>query len=104
MQGTENPVSNYNESNLIKLLDGNFARIEQNTSNMNKVNLTQSNGAEAVINQFGAGNVLLGLGSSIMALSLAGRTLDLNQLGDNNVVHLQQTGGSNHAVINQYGN
>jgi hypothetical protein len=102
MQG--DPTSDYNESNLIQLLDGNFARIEQKTGNTNKVNLTQSDGAQAVINQFGTGNILMGLGSSMMALSLDGSTLDLNQLGNNNVVHLQQTGGSNHAVINQYGN
>lgn len=68
--------SDYSESNLIQWLDDNFARIEQKTGNMNKVNLTQTDGAQAVINQFGAGNILMGLGSSVMALSLDESTLD----------------------------
>jgi hypothetical protein len=93
--------SDYNKSNLIQLLNSNFARIEQKTGNMNEVNLTQSDESEAYILQDGAENVVMGIGADIIATSLDGSYLELNQTGNGNVLHLRQTASS--SKVNQDG-
>ena len=99
-------LSNFNTANLIQNgvasanppLVGNFATILQETGDYNTVNLTQNGGAQADILQNGDHNTLMGIGLEIMATSLNGSKLELDQLGSNNTLHLQQTNGASATV------
>lgn len=91
--------SNYNQAKLIQDGLGNNAIVLQKTGNTNKVNLSQSSGAQADIVQDGANNTLMGLDIDIMATSLNGSSLDLDQIGSGNILHLQQTNGASSTVM-----
>ena len=91
-----------NNANLTQNDNNNGATVLQKTGDLNIVNLTQGGGAQANIVQDGTSNTLMGLGSDIMATSLNGSILDLDQIGSGNTLHLQQTNGA-HATVMQDG-
>ncbi|MEI6565665.1 MAG: hypothetical protein WCR20_03240 [Verrucomicrobiota bacterium] len=89
-----------NDNDAYLYQNGNFnkATILQKSGNFNVVNLTQDGGAVADILQNGANNTLMGVGD-IMATSLNGSTLNLDQLGNGNTLQLQQTNGGAATVL-----
>lgn len=94
--------SDWNFSNLIQNGNLNDAMIEQKTGDINTINLTQSDGAQADILQDGNNNIVQGLLADPMATSLNGSTLNVDQVGSFNVLHLQQTNGAS-ATVSQDG-
>jgi len=83
-ENTANYYQNGNANVVISLQDmgeGNIA------------NLTQSGGAMGDVLQLGVRNTLKGLDSDIMATSLDGSKLDLDQIGSFNTLSLQQAHG-----------
>ncbi len=100
--------------------NGSNATIKQNSLKMDKnyqnvVKLNQTNSSFATINQGGSNgggyNVVKGLGTAEFGQSLNGSILDIDQIGNHNVVSLyqddgiatvSQTGNSNDVIIHQY--
>ena len=105
-EGTITQRSNLNTAYLIQLGDDNHASIEQKTGTMNKVTLKQTDGVleggEANIVQDGFGNVIKGLGLDEMATSFDGSYLKVDQIGNSNILNLQQTNGAS-AIVYQNG-
>jgi hypothetical protein len=95
-------LTNSNTSNLIQNGNQNEMVITQKIGNLNVVNLTQSDEADGYVNQFGDNNVLKGLDADIIATSLNGSTLHLDQTGSGNTLSLQQTNGAT-AIVTQNG-
>jgi len=83
-----------NTANLTQNGNLNSVVLLQKTGGFNVVNLTQNGGARADIVQDGANNTLMGIGFDIMATSLNGSILDLDQIGVGNTLQLQQTNGA----------
>ncbi len=116
-------VQEYQSNTSIVDLDqtnGSNATIKQNSLNMDKnyqnvVKLNQTNSSFATINQGGSNgggyNIVKGLGTAEFGQSLNGSILDIDQIGNHNVVSLyqddgiatvSQTGNSNDVIIHQY--
>ncbi|MDD4968610.1 MAG: hypothetical protein PHT07_04190 [Paludibacter sp.] len=89
-EGNITQSSDDNQAKLIQYGLGNFSEILQTGSVFNKVNLTQKDGATANIVQNGEHNTLMGLVNDEMATSYDKSDLDLDQVGNYNVLHLQQ--------------
>lgn len=96
---TTTQEADWNTANLTQDGSGNSASVLQTTGGDNIVNLTQDDGASANIVQDGDNNTLMGIGMDIMATSLNGGTLDLDQIGSYNTLHLQQTNGASATVF-----
>jgi len=92
-------LTNWNVANITQNGNANRAEVLQETGDVNIVNLTQDGGAQADIVQDGDHNTLMGIDTDIMATSLNGSTLDLDQIGSGNTLHLQQTNGASATVM-----
>jgi len=100
-KGDITQLGNNNQALLIQKGLSNTADVLQKGGDYNIVNLTQSDGAIADIDQVGNHNTLKGIGVS-MATSLNGSNLDLLQSGSYNTLGLDQANGAN-AIVNQLG-
>lgn len=85
--------------------DSNIADIDQYGGNGNRAMFSQSDDAEAYVNQNGNDNAIVGVGSDIsggtyaQGNSLNGSYLDVDQLGDGNVLFLDQNNGGTATVM-----
>lgn len=98
-----NATSSYNTARLTQKDGDNEAVIVQKGVGNHTVELEQTVDSTADILQDGDGNMVMGIGADVLAKSYNGSTLDVDQLGDGNTLHLQQDNAST-ATVFQNGN